>query len=303
MWGLKKRLNSRRERRDLEIGVYLGRRRGSDVTSHVYWDISPAFLNPDFGTKAGKIRPFCEADLQGVRLPRPARCDSAGAQCGEPALARGQAASPNVDPAARASLSGSQRPAAARRARRTREKTRPPAKLKTRSRGTLRPAGPRTEPLASSSSDVSRILSEASLRCVKRKVNLGGGGKKTVKGVAEACRCLPCPPPHQEPAARVPGAPGTPSEAGTSRRRALGDARRGGGLRAARMGNALDGKSCRTSCCRLPFGKMALFLPTMSRGGVRVRWGRRHPSKPPAAAAGHGSVFLFLAEQVWAIYK
>lgn len=195
MWGLKKRLNSRRERRDLEIGVYLGRRRGSDVTSHVYWDISPAFLNPDFGTKAGKIRPFCEADLQGVRLPRPARCDSAGAQCGEPALARGQAASPNVDPAARASLSGSQRPAAARRARRTREKTRPPAKLKTRSRGTLRPAGPRTEPLASSSSDVSRILSEASLRCVKRKVNLGGGGKKTVKGVAEACRCLPCPPP------------------------------------------------------------------------------------------------------------
>lgn len=101
MWGLKKRLNSRRERRDLEIGVYLGRRRGSDVTSHVYWDISPAFLNPDFGTKAGKIRPFCAADLQDVRLPRPARCDSAGAQCGELALARGQAASPNVDPAAR----------------------------------------------------------------------------------------------------------------------------------------------------------------------------------------------------------
>lgn len=125
MWGLKKRLNSRRERRDLEIGVYLGRRRGSDVTSHVYWDISPAFLNPDFGTKAGKIRPFCEADLQGVRLPRPARCDLAGAQCGEPALARGQAASPNVDPAARPSLSGSQRPAAARRARRTRRKNAP----------------------------------------------------------------------------------------------------------------------------------------------------------------------------------
>lgn len=147
MWGLKKRLNSRRKRRDLEIGVYLGRWRGSDVTLHVYWDISPAFLNPDFGTKAGKIRPFCEADLQGVRLPRPARCDSAGAQCGEPALARGQAASPNVDPAARASLSGSQRPAAARRARRTRRKNAPArevenAKLKTRSRGTLRQLGP-----------------------------------------------------------------------------------------------------------------------------------------------------------------
>lgn len=58
MWGLKKRQNSRCKCRDLEIGVYLGRFRGSDITSHVYWDMSPAFFNPDFGTKVGEIRPF-----------------------------------------------------------------------------------------------------------------------------------------------------------------------------------------------------------------------------------------------------
>lgn len=33
------------------------------------------------------------------------------------------------------------------------------------------------------------------------------------------------------------------------------------------MGNTLDRKSCRTFYCRFPFGKMALFLPTMTRAG------------------------------------
>lgn len=44
---------------DLERDVYLGHFRGSDIIASPYWDIGPAFFNPDSGTKVGKIKPFC----------------------------------------------------------------------------------------------------------------------------------------------------------------------------------------------------------------------------------------------------